>query len=481
MALSLWSGIQHKKQVVSMDFAKGINSDNDPLDLKNDELLDAQNMCSDDFPIIRTRNDRLITALPQSSGLYGMGQRANTELHILTSNTWAYASPDSTAWTNISTAIPSPNVPKFVDFNTQTAKYTIMAYSTGDVYNSYWDGSLYSTFSDTNCPRSNLFTAHRYRLYGVDKDGRTLKYSALGDFTDYTTVDDAGYIDITNAKGGIVAITTFADHVILWTENSMHELYGSAVDNYELVDVGHSIGCVNRFAYTQADGKLFWMDYSGIYMYIGGLPRKVADKIDGILDGINMSYRHLIRAGSIDNKIYFAVPYKSTENNLLIVIDIINDSKRSVYTIHKEDGNWNSMVINNDRLYGLRSDGYIFDLHSTYKTGLDNSTAIDWYMETRPITDEIDMESAVRDIWLRHSGTTDATMSFGYTTQDNSTTFTEMAASSDFVHTDWLIDKEILPTSTQLQGMKFMKFRISGTGHKKIAVAKFNIISYQDR
>jgi hypothetical protein len=473
----LWDKLKYKKSLITMKFAKGINSANDPLDLDNDELTDSLNMCADDYPIIRTRNDRLLSSLPQLGTLYGMGQRNSQELHVLSSNTWAYGAASDSAWTNISTSILSPNVPSFVEFNTQTAKYTIMAYSSGVVYNSYWDGSLYSTFSDTNCPRSNLFTAHRNRLYGVDKDNRTLKYCALGDLTDWTTVDNAGYVDITNAKGAITAITTYADHVILWTANSMHELYGTYVDNYELVNVSKNIGCVSRFGFVEAEGRLFWIDTEGIYMYTGGLPRKIADKADGILKEIPSSKLDEIKAGGIGSKLYFCLPQGSTYK--VLVIDIIEDDKRKTYTVNKENGTFNSFTRNDNKLYGLRNDGYIYNMHSTHSTGVDNSTAISWFMETRPITDdEIDKESAIKDIWIQHSGTSNATMTFSFTSNDNSTSFTQMAASSDFRHLQWSVRKRVIPTSTQLQGLSFMKFRYAGTGQKKISGTKFNIISY---
>jgi hypothetical protein len=119
-------------------------------------------------------------------------------------------------------------------------------------------------------------------------------------------------------------------------------------------------------------------------------------------------------------------------------------------------------------------------MHTTGKTGLDNSTAINWSMETRPLTDELYLESAVRDIWLQHSGTTNATMTFGYTTNTDSTTFTQMAASSDFWHSSHISRKRLLPTSTQLQGMQFMKFQIKGTGHKKISGMQLNLITWGD-
>lgn len=465
--------------MLSVAFGKGINSYNDPLDIANDELTDSLNMCSDDFPIARVRNDRVICPLPATTGtIKGIGSRGNNQLHILDGNTWKYAGSTAAAWTELTTAIITNGPAAFVEFNTQSTKFTVCAFSTGDVYNGYWDGTAYSTFADTNAPRSNLYTAHRYRMYGVDSDGRTLRYTAQGTITDWTLAGDAGYIDITNAVGKVTAIITYADHPILWTDNSMHELYGTGPDNYELVTISYKIGCVSRFAYCECDGKLFWMDYNGIYVYTGGLPSQIAYKASGILNGINWDYRHLITAGSVGDKAYFAIPYKSTANNRIIVVDVIEGKGQATHTVNLENGNWIGFTNNNEELFGIEYNGRIYNMHSTLMTGLDNSTAITWSMETRPIADELVVESAVKDIWIQHSGTTTATMELGYTTDSNSTTYTQIAASSDFVHTDFAIRKQLYPTSTQLQGMPFMKFQIKGTGQKKVSGLQINIISY---
>lgn len=483
--MALWSEIHYKKTMLSVAFGKGINTYNDPLDLDNDELTDSLNMCADDFPMIRTRNDRKKVSLPGTTGNFrGIGNRDNGNIHILDSSSWKYGSPDAAGWTTISDEIGSTSYGTFVEFNTQSIKYTILAFSTGVEYNGYWDGTNYSTFADTNCPRSNLYTVHRYRVYGIENDGRTLKYSAQGSITDWTTVGDSGYLDITNARGPITAITTYADHPILWTDNSMHELYGTGPDNYEIVNISHIIGCVSRFAYCECDGKLFWLDYGGIYVYTGGLPAQIGYKASGIIEKINWDYKHLIRAGAVGDKIYFAVPYgtDATSNNRIIVIDVIEGKGQATHTINIEDGNWEGFTNSGEKLLGMKSNGYVYDMHSTELTGLDDTsngtTDISWSMETRPIADEIVVETAIRDMWIQHSGSTNATMELGFTTDSNSTTYAQLAASSDFTHTDFTIRKQLFPTSTQLQGMAFMKFQFKGTGQKKISGFQLNMISY---
>jgi hypothetical protein len=477
----IWNNIQERKVIITMGHGGGINTYREnELDLTNEELTDTLNMSADAYPAVRTRNDRALMSPPQSTkALWGMGRRYNTYLHVLEDNTWKYAAPDSTAWNEISTGITAPGLAAFIEFNTQTERVTIIAYSTGVVYNSYWDGVTYSTFSDTNSPRSNLYTAHRYRLYGVENDGRTLRYSAQGDWTDFTTADDAGYLDITEVQGTITAITTFADHPIIWSANSMHELYGTDPDNFELVNISYVVGCVARFAYTETDGKLFWMDYNGIYMYTGGLPKKIAEKANGIISKINWDYKHLIRAGGIGDKLYFLIPYDgATSINRILVIDLVND-RRSPYVVNIEGGNWNSLIQLGEKLYGMDSTGNIWDMHSTAITGYDNGSVINWGFETKPFTDEINNESAVRDLWVRYQcGSTNATMQLAYTTQNDSTSFTALAATSDFSAVTYEVRKQIVPPPTALQGMGYMKFRYSGSGNTRISGTKMNIITY---
>jgi hypothetical protein len=438
-------------------------------------------MCADDYPAVRVRNDRgLISSTKLGATLWGIGQRANSYTHVLTSNTWTYCPSSGGAWVDISTSITGAAEANFIEFNIQTAKYTIMAYSTGTVFNNYWDGTTLSTFIDANCPKSNLYTVHRYRVYGVAADKRTLRHSAQGLLNDWTTVNDAGYLDITEVKGGIQAITTYADHVVMWGENSMHELYGTGTDNFELVTVSNVVGIVSRNAYVEREGKLFWMDKTGIYQYTGGLPRQIGYKISGIMDRINWTKKNLIYGGAKGGKIYFAVPLDgSSTNNYIIVIDII-EGKGNIYTINLEDGNFIGFVNADDILYGLRSDGYIYNMHSTAKTGEDNSTAISWSFETKSFSPLVDQEFALQSIDIEHSGTTKATMLLGYTTDSDSTTYTAFAASSDFQHLTNKIRSKIFPSMTDLQGQSFMKFKFYGTGHKKISRAQFKILAYGD-
>lgn len=496
--MAFWNPVHVRRQQAIQGFGAGINTYNDRLYIKDNEMTDSYNLIGDLYPSVRTRPDRVRQSLPSSTET-GMSNsigvrtttNAGTQVHRAVGNTWAYGLKGSTAWTNVSTSINASTVyGKFVEFNTMTAKYTILANSDGSFYNSYWDGTAYSTYASTNSPKSNLMTAHKYRMYGIDNNGRLLRYSAQGDHTDWTTVEDAGWIDLTDQIGKASAITTFSDHVIVWSDKSMYELYGSYWENFELVNISNRLGCVSARAYTECNGKLYWMDYSGVYMYTGGQPRQIGFQAKKYIEGINWSYRHLINAGSVDGKIYFNIPYGSaaTANNVVLVFDVrqIEDGTVRFFT---ELGDNNGYVNMDNELWSQgTTSGNLWLVNSNSYTGRDDSTTgssttpIPWMLETKVLSDVgFNSKSSISDVWIQHEGTTQATMSFNFweNKTTNSTSFTSIGASSDYLNNPDMVKRtKLLISSTQLQNIDLYKMQINGTGYKKIHGMQLNLYSY---
>jgi hypothetical protein len=502
--MAFWNEIGYKNKPQMLRLGKGINSHIDPLMLEADELQDSMNMCGDDFPIARTRNDRLLTTLPiiPNSSLgepFGISSRSTQGLSRLlvvnSSGVLLYGSPTTeTVWTVVSTSHARKARTKFVDFNTQTAKYTIVADASTAV-NCYWDGATYLPFGDVNAPNSELITSHKYRLYGIDEDGRTLRYCAQGNCTDWTPgTNDAGYIDITAIKSKATAITTFADHVIVWSEDSMHELYGSSPITFDLINVSYNVGCVSSRAFTECKGRLFWLDYSGIYMYTGGMPRMFANKAKRYIDGINWDYKDLICAGTHEEKMYFAIPYtshgstaESTKISRMIVIDM-QEGKGAVHTINTESGNFLDFVTLNEITYGLRNDGVVQNMHSTHRSGLDEDrtttngsttrTVIPWYFETKLFAGDQDAKIALRDMFITHRGTGE--FQFVYYSSESPGVYSSYLDKSGLVATTQLTRGRVMADLSQLQDNYHMTFEIHGTGYKEIKAVLLNIISYGD-
>lgn len=495
--MAYWNNLNTRKRQLLQGLGAGINTFNDPLFIKENELTDDLNMSSEYYPSLEVRPDRKVLSVPSSSSLfYGIGRRSSTDstsltqIHVKTGNEWKYGNASTNVWTVVSSTLVTTTPVTFVEFNTQTAKYTICAHSPGSTqYNCYWDGTALSTFASTASPRGNLLTSHKYRLYGIDYDGRTLRYSAQGDITDWTTVEDAGWIDLTDMVGKPTALLTFADHVIIFSEQSMYELYGTYFDNFELVNITHKQGCVSKNAWTECNGKLYWMDYAGLFLYTGGMPRQVAYQAKKYIEGINWDYKHLICAGSHKGKVYFSIPYSSTKLNRMVVVDVKNIDAGVVIT-NIEDGNFQGMAGIDEMLVGWNADstnGKMFNMASTYRTGVDGtSDNVNWLFETKPLHDDgLNINTNIMEMWLEHEGSTLATINCGYwdnlNSSDNSTTFVSMSLSSDFGITSPRIKRSrLLPTTTQLQNADIYKFKFSGTGYRKFHGLHINLITYGD-
>jgi hypothetical protein len=466
-----WNPVKYKEKKVNRQYGDGVNSYLPPMSVKESELTDSLNMSGDDWPEIRTRNDRTVLNLPAfSSTLNAFGQRNNQHIHVLDGPDWKYALPGSTAWINISTAMANSDG-VFLEFNTEAARYTILANADTTEINQAYDGTTTLVSLTSDAPHTDLYTVHKYRLYAID--GRTLKHSAQGSITDWITSLDAGTIDLTNAKGPGKAIRTYADHVIVWTENSMHELWGTEPLNYSLVDVSNEIGCVDKRAHVECNGKLYWMDYKGIYLYTGGIPQLISDKVKKWIDGINWTYKYLICAGSKGNKVRFAIPYKSTAVNMILVYDTV----KGIWSI--EDGDWTAFENVSGTLYGLNSDGRIWNMESTYLTGKDNSTAIPWNIETKAYNDfALDSQTGIKDMWTVYSGTTDATMAINYTTNVYSTTYSSLVPSSDITFSAEPTKQQTLIPLNKLQNVDWYKLQFKGTGFARLHGVQLNTLTY---
>lgn len=495
--MALWNSIGIRRQQVLQGFGEGLNTFNDKNYIKDNEMTDCYNLIADQYPAIRTRSDRIAQTLPVSTELgsfnsFGIRTTTNagTQIHKAHGNSWLYGLRSDAAWSVVSTSINASTVfGKFIEYNTMLAKYTILANSDGSFYNSYWDGATWSTFASTASPRSNLMTAHKYRLYGIDNNGRLLRYSAQGDITDWTTVEDAGWIDLTDQVGKANAITTFNDHVLVWSDKTMYELYGSYWENFELVNISNKLGCVSQRGFCECNGKLFWMDYSGIYVYTGGQPRQIAFQHKKYIDGINWDYKHLIWAGSIDGKIMFNVPYQSTRNNYSLIVDVreIDIGKVRCFT---ELADFKGAVnVDNYLITMGTTSNKPYLIHSTRFTGMDDSDTgglstnpIAWMLETKVLHDVgFNVHTGISDIWIQHEGSSKASMTFGYweNKTTNSTTYTTVGASSDFINDPDIIRRtKLLLNYNQLQNMDMYKIKLSGEGYKKLHGLQLNMYSY---
>ncbi len=163
---------------------------------------------------------------------------------------------------------------KFVNFNDKCIAFGI---GTGGVPAVY---TTSGTFADVAAatgvrPTGRVGTAAFGRIWGVDTDGKTIRYSALLDETKWATDDGGGIIDFSNVwpagQDSIVAIEEFGgDLIVFGSRNTviMTDGKGSALgiepDDMYVSDTIPGLGAISQFAITRAVGDLWYLTNQGL-------------------------------------------------------------------------------------------------------------------------------------------------------------------------------------------------------------------------
>lgn len=362
MALSFMKPLKTEYQSQTFMPGMGENQYGTPFTIDEAESVTSRNLSSRAFPAMQTRPGRAaaFTAITTPNAL---GSRNNQYPHVLDGTVWKAWS--GTAWVNVKTTLTSARA-KFIDFTTGTTKYTIISNGT-DRYS--WDGTTASSI--TAFPLTKIIAVHKGRVYAIL--ARELKFSALNLITDWTTVNDAGSITITNATSDGAAIIEYADHLVMLTASSMHELHGTGPDNYQLIDISED-GCSAQRTLIELKGVLYWLDENEFKAYQGSYPVVISQKVHEYLDAIPAAYKYKACCGKLGKYLYLSIPYGAvTENNLLLEYDT------ELKQWYPQTGSFVDFTTIGDKLYGVDAAGKLWDMDNGTT---DDGTAITWYKES---------------------------------------------------------------------------------------------------
>lgn len=444
----------------------GINTGAPPLHIKDEEAVYLRNMDSWKYPSAAVRPGRTTYPTILSTNAHTIGQRDNCYVHAVEGNTWKYW--NGANWVNVTTALTSTEG-EFGEFATGTAKYTLYMNSTNLIQ--VWDGTttVPATVSDTNAPQTRKFTVNKGRIYALTD--RHVKYCALNKTTDWTTANDAGSITVTKAKGPLNAVAEYNDHIIIFTECSMHELYGTGPAYYELIDIEGDVGCVSQRSLVKVERMLYWLWYDGIYEYSGGSPRNISKAVEHYIRNINWAYRDKVAGGAIDHYLYMAIPYgaSATANNLILKFD----THQRIWFV--ETGEFKDFMtiycscLKQNVLYGLDSTGQIWHMRDLTGTA-DSATPIAWEFITKPFMHGNPSESnTLNELWLVADISTGSTaFTVGYSTKiknNDSTTFTTIKTLSGSSETQ---NQRVILKPAGVQKQDWYRLRFAGTGQAEI-------------
>lgn len=282
----------------------------DPFSIKEEYATSLKNLTSSGYPGLKVRSgySRLGALLP--GRIQGIGVWKDTELHAVASGTWYRWNGSS--WVSLVSGLNSTSPWYFCNFQGNLPQISLMATNGIDTPR-YYNGSSVTTLS--NVPANASFMdQHDNRLYAA-KDNKVF-FSALRKPQDWTTVDEAGEINVETNNGEVInGIKAGSRHLMVFKKSSFHELWGTNPANYQMDTIAADIGLVSNQALTMFRDSPFWVDKNNIYNYGGSRPRSdFAIPIKPYLEQMNQAQLSKICAGNNGKCVYFSIPSASASD-----------------------------------------------------------------------------------------------------------------------------------------------------------------------
>jgi hypothetical protein len=284
-----WKPLKYEKKTIENKFGDGINTAVPSFYIKDSELVYSNNMINTNYPAIQTRNGRAVIVSTTNYGnMIQWGVSNSTVLHMFSTKAWL-ANYDyvNQTWNTLSTAFRSNTAVTMRDFSFGLNKYVVAIGNSTASAAAYWDtvSTSITAFSDTNLPvpvvDNNVFLGHKGRMFWVVAGTNRVKFSALNVITDWTTANDAGYLDVPD-NTIITAMTVFNDKIHVFTKNKMFVLFGTSPSDFQLVEIC-KVGCANNNAIAICRNCLYWYNDGNVYKYDGSYPIIISEKLKGIL------------------------------------------------------------------------------------------------------------------------------------------------------------------------------------------------------
>ncbi|MFA7659391.1 MAG: hypothetical protein WCY19_08150 [Candidatus Gastranaerophilaceae bacterium] len=286
-------------------------------DSKNIEILQNSG-------IIRQKGNVLLFGLSQEEKIIGLHQMKNGNTYnlLIATNTgklFIYGTKSQTL----------TQLPKTID---GTARINFADFLDGVVVLSQKDAMFYINNDDgyaiEDCNlsdnhgtavKADVVCVYRGRIWVGD--GATLYYSALGKYNDFTTANDAGYINNFHTDTNeITALKTYKDYLAIYKENSVYLLSGSSADDFKVTpfaDKGTTsfsgVVTVNNKQYFINQG-VFSMEQAGLLSQIQ-LGEEITLAIKPEFENFDKTRfdEIIILHYEAKNQIWYFIPYKDDE------------------------------------------------------------------------------------------------------------------------------------------------------------------------
>lgn len=288
--------------------------------------------------IIRQKGNTLLLNLASQEKIIGLHQlkkdsSSNILIATASGNLYVYGAKNQ-ALTKISKTIDGNARINFIDFLDGVvvgSKSDALFYINNDDGYNVEDCNLKD--SNGNAIKSNVMGIFAGRIWVGS--GATLHYSALGKYNDFSTSNDAGYINnFYIDTNDITGLKTYKDYLAIYKENSVYLLSGSNNSNFSITpfaDKGTAsfsgIATVNNKQYFINQG-IFTLEQAGLLSQIQ-LGSEISLKIKKEFESFDKSRFEeiIVLHYEAKNQIWFFIPYQNEEYlNTIWIYSYIEDS-----------------------------------------------------------------------------------------------------------------------------------------------------------
>lgn len=341
LAQQNWEDLQGVRSPQSIRTFKGVNT-LDSLSIEEEFSVNNKNISTKQYPAAGVRagfeNLGTLTGVVQGFMVW-----KETELHAIVNGSWLKW--NGTSWTSLASGLSTTAKPTYTNFKGNFTDYRLLMANGVDPVKMY-DGTTVSNLPSAPAGM-NYIVSHDNRVYGAVKNA--LHFSALRKASDWTTVDESGQINIEDGAGeDITCLVAGTGHVVAFTRQATHELYGTNPGNYRLQVISEEIGCMTHQSAVMISGTLFFLSHDGIYRYNGGTaPRKdFGTSMQVLFDKLTPSATKNAVGGTDGERYYLSFPVNgATKPNVTIeydpVFDVFNywnfGSTPSAYTEIKDE------------------------------------------------------------------------------------------------------------------------------------------------
>ncbi|MEW5820329.1 MAG: hypothetical protein AB1782_09075 [Cyanobacteriota bacterium] len=327
-------------------------------------------------------NDTAIINSPEVGGIYSYIKNSTDNQYIIVAaGTKLYTTSNGifTDITRISSDYTNNTVWDFATFNN-----ICIAVNGEDEPQKYSGGANAEDLGGIPPVGSKYIEIYQNRVFmaGETANPTKLSYSALSDPEDWTTVDDAGWMEVgLNDGQKIVGIKSFFDVLVVFKERSIYILSGSSGDPasndyFVLEPINASIGAVSNRSIVQVGNDLYFLSEKGVYtlsgvqsygdLNVSNISFKIQSLIDELHKGI-LSESFAINDYEEGRIWFFVAKGSAQENNFILIYDYNLNAwtKRSGFSskcglIFKDHS------ASKVKIYTGSYDGYIYYQKQTY-------------------------------------------------------------------------------------------------------------------